>query len=338
MDKSVIPELDVEGERAVLGDEDRRFIGESIQRHLANFSPPPVSENGTDRTIEDAIVIEQIRRLEEEVSGVAQIHSSLRAIEETMASYFTRTRALIESERQSSEPEPLLEDPCFDMADVDENPVTQLGEDLESLRRSVEAFARTQRWINPEEARDELIQLRKRIWEETGGGPSADGLLRRKMIDLFLDHRPKTLEDAEEGELRASLDQVNPTQLGYLDQVCEITGRVVEFGPRAIREETGLSHAAPERRDRESDGYWHVRLLTHQICRLNYRTPQFNLALLEDHINSRSPRKKIRKSTYIAMRYEIRFETIDGVVMCDVSSQINPKEFLERFDLNKQGV
>jgi hypothetical protein len=107
------------------------------------------------------------------------------------------------------------------------------------------------------------------------------------------------------------------------------------FQPRARSEETGLREEEPIRGVKESVGYWHVRLLTSQVLGMHYRTPQFNLALLEDHVNSRTFEKnRIRSSSYAAVQHEIRFVTGNGLVSYDVSKEIDPKRFLERFGLS----
>lgn len=79
--------------------------------------------------------------------------------------------------------------------------------------------------INRWQARDEMISLRKRIWKETGEGPSADGLLRKSMIDEFLEVLPTTPADASR-RMKWHLDSVSTVQLQYLDDVCSIVSRV----------------------------------------------------------------------------------------------------------------
>ena len=103
------------------------------------------------------------------------------------------------------------------------------------------------------------------------------------------------------------------------------------FEPRATSEETGLTTAEPVRAEDESDGYWHARLLTHQICGMHYRTPQFNGHLLARHINEQN---RVAYKPYVANKYAFRFETTDGIVTFDVSDEIDPKEFRERFGLS----
>lgn len=108
-----------------------------------------------------------------------------------------------------------------------------------------------------------------------------------------------------------------------------------KFSPRALAEETGISEEEPVRGGKESDGYWHTRLLTHQILRIHYRTPQFNLGLLKDHINSLTFEKnRVRESKYVAVQHELRFTTGTGLVTIDVSKEIAPRRFLERFGLD----
>lgn len=79
--------------------------------------------------------------------------------------------------------------------------------------------------LTPWQARDELISLRKRIWEETDSGPSYDGLLRKSMIDEFLQYLPQSEDEAWE-RMRWRLETVAEEQLPYLSDACSILKRV----------------------------------------------------------------------------------------------------------------
>ncbi len=79
--------------------------------------------------------------------------------------------------------------------------------------------------LNSWQARDEMISLRKRIWQETGEGPSAEGLLRKSMIDEFLRVLPPTTDLANK-RMKWLLASVSDAQLPYLHDVCSITCRV----------------------------------------------------------------------------------------------------------------
>lgn len=77
-----------------------------------------------------------------------------------------------------------------------------------------------------DEAREELFALRSRIWEETGTGPSTDGLLRKSMLESFLYHLPQSKSELKRGPLAALLRTVNPQQRDYVDDVLAILQRV----------------------------------------------------------------------------------------------------------------
>jgi hypothetical protein len=108
--------------------------------------------------------------------------------------------------------------------------------------------------------------------------------------------------------------------------------RIRKFKPRALEEETGISGEPPIRGEKESDGYWNVRLLTYQVTKMHYRTPQLNLALLEHYINYQTA---IRDTNYSAPTYEIRFETKQGTVRFGVKKPVDAKAFRKRFGLNQ---
>lgn len=107
------------------------------------------------------------------------------------------------------------------------------------------------------------------------------------------------------------------------------------FTPRALKEETGILSGDAVR----SDGgvvYWFVRKLTQEITGVHYRTPQFNLALLVGFINSRTFEKnRVRKATYYASGYQIRFITGRGLIAFDVSKPVNAQEFLGKFEIGR---
>lgn len=82
--------------------------------------------------------------------------------------------------------------------------------------------------LSPSAARDRLIQLRQRIWRETGAGPTTDGLLRRSMIDAFLEHRPTDPDHLAETPLQEMLPAVRSDQRQYLPAVFEILQQLEE--------------------------------------------------------------------------------------------------------------
>ena len=109
-----------------------------------------------------------------------------------------------------------------------------------------------------------------------------------------------------------------------------------DLRPRALQEETGLTTETPVRGRRESDSYWNTRLLTNRILRMHYRTPQLNLYLLEDHINSRTfGRKRITYCIYVAPgNRNLNFDTGSGRITFDAHEEIDPVRFLAGFGLS----
>jgi hypothetical protein len=118
--------------------------------------------------------------------------------------------------------------------------------------------------------------------------------------------------------------------------VADAAVRKRTFKPRAHQEETGITDAPPVRGKRESDTYWYTRLLTHSLLGMHYRTPQFNMYLLEDMINSRAFGKNfIRHSIYIAPgNRNLRFTTNSGAVEIDAHQKIDPAQFVNKFGLS----
>jgi hypothetical protein len=102
------------------------------------------------------------------------------------------------------------------------------------------------------------------------------------------------------------------------------------FKLRSLDEETGISDEIPIKGETEADGYWNIRLLTYQVTEMHYRTPQFNLALLEHYINYQTA---ILATTYSAPTFDIRFETKQGSVRFDVKNSVDAVEFRRRFGL-----
>lgn len=91
----------------------------------------------------------------------------------------------------------------------------------ESQRQSPRPRAQTVHYT-PEQVRDQLIQLRRRIWRETGTRASADGLLRKGMIDHLIRHRVQTEKEFYSRIPTAELSATNPAQLVFLPDVLEI--------------------------------------------------------------------------------------------------------------------
>ena len=111
--------------------------------------------------------------------------------------------------------------------------------------------------------------------------------------------------------------------MNLLDQIDEQV-RKTSFVPRALEEETGISTKPALRTNEESDGYWNVRMLTFKVTGMHYRTPQFNLALLEHYINYHTA---IRETNYNAPAYSIRFETNQGTIKVNVRKPVDVRKF-----------
>jgi len=108
--------------------------------------------------------------------------------------------------------------------DYDELPLNESDESEWRL-----AFARRPenlRRISTEEARERLIALRRRIWEETGSGPSADGILRKSMIDAFLQHRPKSSTELRNSPVHDLVTRTPIEQQRYVPDVLAILDRL----------------------------------------------------------------------------------------------------------------
>ena len=82
------------------------------------------------------------------------------------------------------------------------------------------------RRLTEEEARDQLIGLRRKIWRDTASGPSADGLLRTSMLDAFLYNRPRSIRGLKAGAMGWMLRGVSAEQRSYLPQILAILARL----------------------------------------------------------------------------------------------------------------
>ncbi|MBV9241271.1 MAG: hypothetical protein JO314_04610 [Acidobacteria bacterium] len=103
-----------------------------------------------------------------------------------------------------------------------------------------------------------------------------------------------------------------------------------EFGPNG-----GLTRNQPERHGRESDTYWHTRLLFHTILGLHYKTPQYNLELWDWYIQEYLPEHiRIRGKNFSAgTEKNLKFYTSDGDFSFNAHEEIDPNRFLGRFGL-----
>jgi hypothetical protein len=83
-------------------------------------------------------------------------------------------------------------------------------------------IASADRKYSSAEIRDQLINLRSRIWRELGTGPSADGLLRRSMIDLLVQYRVTSEKEFYDRLPPYAVTATSRPQLAYLPEVCRI--------------------------------------------------------------------------------------------------------------------
>jgi hypothetical protein len=111
--------------------------------------------------------------------------------------------------------------------------------------------------------------------------------------------------------------------------------RKFPFSSRVLQEETGISDEPPIRRTGESDTYWYTRLLAFDLIGAYYRTPQMNMKMIVDYVNSRTfGVKRITSFSFSAPRTEnLKFETPNGKVTFDAHSRIDPSTFLRKFGL-----
>lgn len=125
----------------------------------------------------------------------------------------------------------------------------------------------------------------------------------------------------------------SPNQFNAMKELKSIDAEIRKraFKPRALEEETGICGGLPIRGEREALGYWNVRLLAFQVTGMHYRTPQFNLALLEHYINYQTT---IRSTNYSAPAFEIGFQTKQGSARFNVKESVDVTEFRKQFGLS----
>lgn len=106
---------------------------------------------------------------------------------------------------------------------------------------------------------------------------------------------------------------------------------------RSKLEETGISTEFPVRTRKESETYWNTRFLAHSILGKHYKTPQFNMQLLAEFLNSQTSQYKqidLGKSKFDARGSEnLKFFTESEVISFAAHKPINKTDFLKEFDL-----
>lgn len=254
-------QFDTEGEKQILGPEDRNFLVETFKGmtqeifaatsngHVAtqdHDSSPLLTNTLTDlqrgvRAIEKKIA--PMDALKGRMDGlemniinkVSDVHTAVEALSDMNALEGASNHPgpdsrddwetddfyadddeieIVDEDRDNEEPV----ETTYDFTDSSHNQVLKL---LKTLPPPIDIPRRLNRW----QARDEMISLRKRIWRETGEGPCADGLLRKSMIDEFLEYLPISAHDANH-RMKWLLKSVSPAQLPYLEDVCSIISRM----------------------------------------------------------------------------------------------------------------
>ena len=97
-------------------------------------------------------------------------------------------------------------------------------------------------------------------------------------------------------------------------------------------EKTGLSLKDPGADVSTTSKKW--RRLTYDLCGMHYTSLQFNLCLLQDHLNKLADREMIKElPTYSAPHGQINFLSDSGTVTFDPIAPIDSQTFLKRFGL-----
>jgi predicted RNA-binding protein Jag len=106
---------------------------------------------------------------------------------------------------------------------------------------------------------------------------------------------------------------------------------------RSKLEEMGISTEIPVRARKESETYWNTRFLAHSILGKHYKTPQFNMQILAEFLNSQTSQYKridFDKSKFDARGSEnLKFFTQSGIISFEAHKSINKTDFLKEFDL-----
>lgn len=141
----------------------------------------------------------------------------------------------------------------------------------------------------------------------------------------------------EEPTLVKSSDKHSPKESKKVQKSTLIDKSNPELS-RSQREETGLSTENPKRGNRESDTYWHTRALTHSILGKHYRTPQYNMKLLMDYLNSKLPiGKTIKRISFVAPRDEnLNFYIKNYKISFSAHEPISKNDFLKKFGLGNK--
>jgi hypothetical protein len=102
------------------------------------------------------------------------------------------------------------------------------GRKLAGRRSGARAKPRKRRppKISAVEARDRLIALRWQIWNDLHEGPSDDGVLRRRMLDLLIRERVTNKTQLAERVPPAELKRTSRKQLRYLPQIFRIIRQI----------------------------------------------------------------------------------------------------------------
>lgn len=158
---------------------------------------------------------------------------------------------------------------------------------------------------------------------QRGGGRVNKADIREKVLELWKDR------DKNSKENNIELDKMTTVSDASIKAKSSLNN---ESTLRFEREETGLSTAPPKRQTKESDTYWNTRVLTHSILGKHYRTPQNNMKLLVEYLNSTLQDDEIISFSFVAPMHEnLRFVTGLKSVRFNAHKPINKDEFLEEF-------
>jgi hypothetical protein len=213
-------------------------IAEQVAIRLEVKRDPAASLHGTssERPADGAVVIAglsaAIGRIEPSLADLSALPSELRAFSASTSIGLDRLHRELSAFVETY----IANDDALDELDevedqTNDGPECGYDEVVSSLIGQEMPGGAAERRIEPqlltsEQARAELIQLRRRIWDVLGTGPSRDGLLRKSMIDEFLRLRPTTNTEIMTDPLASLLASVDPDERQYLPEVLGILRRM----------------------------------------------------------------------------------------------------------------
>jgi hypothetical protein len=190
-----------------------------------------LSQTGSpDAALEVIPLLSEIRsslmRLHGDASQKPSVARGLAAMEERILAEVRAIAELVNKQPLSVTVEAEHDEEREEPVDNDDDSEGTIDIDADELREKLLAVFAAARTLSLDEAREELLALRSRIWEETGSGPSSDGLLRKSMLESFLYHLPQSTTELKRGPMAALLRTVSPEQREYVEDVIGILKRV----------------------------------------------------------------------------------------------------------------